>query len=158
MAKARPIPQLTPEIGFRDAAASAVEVRMAELMSFREGVLDTSDIERVHDMRVASRRLRAVMEIFEPCFPAKEFGRALKQVKQVADALGGRRDPDVAITALRELEAALPQPDRPGIEGMVSEFERDQQQANAQLAELLEHGILDELEARLSRLVREARA
>ena len=35
----------------------------------RSGVLDVGDIERVHDMRVATRRLRAALEIFGPCFP-----------------------------------------------------------------------------------------
>ena len=47
----------------------------AELAEHAEGVLDTGDIERVHDMRVATRRLRAALEIFEPCFPAKPYAR-----------------------------------------------------------------------------------
>ena len=44
-----------------------------------DGVLDTSDIERVHDMRVATRRLRAVLEVYAPCFPRKRHaGRAAR--------------------------------------------------------------------------------
>ena len=39
-----------------------MRVRADELFENAEGVLDTRDIERVHDMRVASRRLRAVMK------------------------------------------------------------------------------------------------
>jgi len=31
---------------------------------------------------------RAAMEVFEPCFPRKRFRAALKQVKEIADALG----------------------------------------------------------------------
>ena len=42
-----------------------------ELFEQAEGVLDTSDIERVHDMRVATRRLRAVLEIFAPASRAR---------------------------------------------------------------------------------------
>ena len=53
----------------RVAAARIVRVRAEELFDHAGGVLDTSDIERVHDMRVASRRLRAVLEIFAACFP-----------------------------------------------------------------------------------------
>ena len=68
MAKARPIPGLGPDTRFGDAAAVAVEVRAAEVFAHADGVLDTSDIERVHDMRVATRRLRAAMEVFAPCF------------------------------------------------------------------------------------------
>ena len=52
-------------------------------------------------MRVASRRLRAALEVFEPCFPRKELQAACDEVKALADALGERRDRDVTIAALR---------------------------------------------------------
>ena len=66
-------------------------------------MLDLDDIERVHDMRVATRRLRAALEVFEPCFPRKRYREALKRVKALADALGERRDRDVAIEFLAGL-------------------------------------------------------
>src|SRR4051794_23895765 len=53
---------------FAAAAARIVRVRADELRAAADGVLDTDDIERVHDMRVATRRLRAVLEIFAPCW------------------------------------------------------------------------------------------
>ena len=48
-------------------------------------------------MRVATRRLRAALEMFGPASRASATGEALKQVKALADALGERRDRDVAI-------------------------------------------------------------
>ena len=54
-------------------------------------------------MRVATRRLRAALEIFEPCFPRKRHRKALKKVKALADALGERRDADVEIALLEGL-------------------------------------------------------
>ncbi len=71
MAKAKPIPDLSAEQSYAEVAARIVAVRAAELTEHAQGVLDTGDIERVHDMRVATRRLRAALEIFEPCFPAE---------------------------------------------------------------------------------------
>src|SRR4026207_1827074 len=100
MAKARDIPGLTADLPFALAAARAVAVRAEELVAMQEGVLDTSDIERVHDMRVASRRLRAALEIFAPCFPRAPFQSVPAGVKLLADALGERRDPDVHIDAM----------------------------------------------------------
>src|SRR5688572_21970759 len=97
MAKARPIPGLGPDISFRQAAANTVAMRSEELFELRANVLDTADIERVHDMRVASRRLRAALEVFAAAFPKQEHRAVLKDVKELADALGERRDPDVAI-------------------------------------------------------------
>ena len=88
--------------------------RADELFEHAEHVLDTSDIERVHDMRVASRRLRAVLEIFEPCFPQGDFKTVLRDVKALADALGERRDPDVHIEAMEALEQTFQVADRPG--------------------------------------------
>ena len=72
MAKAREIPGLSADLAYGEVAARVVEVRCQELVDHSEGVLDTSDIERVHDMRVASRRLRAALEVFMPCFPPKQ--------------------------------------------------------------------------------------
>ena len=97
MAKARDIPELAEPQSFRDAAKTAVSVRAEEVFEHAEGVLDMSEIERVHDMRVATRRLRAVMEIFETAFPKEQHRAVLKDVKALADALGERRDRDVAL-------------------------------------------------------------
>ena len=104
MAKAADI-EVNPFEPYAIAAARVVRVRADELFEHSENVLDTSDIERVHDMRVASRRLRAVLEIFEPCFPQGDFKTVLRDVKALADALGERRDPDVHIEDMEEFES-----------------------------------------------------
>src|SRR3954463_12330347 len=93
MAKARDIPDLEHAASFREAAAMAVEIRAEEGFEHAAGVLDTNDIERVHAMRVATRRLRAVMEIFAPAFPKKPHRALLKEVKALADPPAQRRHP-----------------------------------------------------------------
>src|SRR5919106_6737849 len=80
MAKAREIEGLSSEEPYASAAAKVVAVRARELVDHSARVLDVDDIERVHDMRVATRRLRAALEVFAPCFPAKEHAAALKDV------------------------------------------------------------------------------
>src|SRR3954447_2487899 len=127
MAKARDIPGLHASMPFAEAAAATVAVRAAELFEHAEGVLDTSDIERVHDMRVASRRLRAVLEIYAPCFPKDQFKPLLKEVKALADALGARRDPDVLLDRLAELEDALPKAARAGLEAFAAPAREEQE-------------------------------
>src|SRR3954468_12842529 len=103
MAKAAEI-ELQPDMTFAEAAAKTVAVRSGEVFEHADGVLDTSDIERVHAMRVATRRLRAVLEIFATCFPADRHRTALHEVKALADALGARRDPDVQLEGIAVLE------------------------------------------------------
>src|SRR3954452_5656560 len=99
MAKARDIPEIAHAASFREAAVMAGEIRAEEGFGHAAGVLDTNDIQRVHAMRVATRRLRAVMEIFAAAFPKKQHRALLDEVKALADTLGERRDPDVAIDA-----------------------------------------------------------
>ena len=131
------------------AAARIVRRRTDELFGHAENVLDTSDIERVHDMRVASRRLRAVLEIFEPCFPQGDFKTVLRDVKALADALGERRDPDVHIEDMEELEKHVQVAFRPGLEALVERLRARQAAGNDALATELEHVAVGRLHERL---------
>jgi CHAD domain-containing protein len=157
MASALPIPGLNPGTRFGDAAAAAVEVRSREVFAQVGRVLDTSDIEGVHDMRVATRRLRAALEVFAACFPKKEHRDLLHEVKALADALGERRDPDVAIAALENVAADLTAADQPGIDSLAGELRAGQAHANERLAEALEHVDAVRLEQRLLALAGSAR-
>ena len=152
MAKAREIPELAEAPSFRAAGAAAVAVRAEEVFAHAEGVLDTGDIERVHDMRVATRRLRAVMEIFETAFPRKQHRAVLKDVKALADALGERRDRDVAIDAMTKIGLALTMTDRHGIDHLVEELRDEQRGANVELAAALQRMEESDLRGRLRAL------
>ena len=148
MAKAAEV-ELSPGEPFAAAAARVVRVRAGEVFGHADGVLDTSDIERVHDMRVATRRLRAVLEIFAPAFPRAPYKAALRDVKALADALGERRDPDVQIAALEDLARRLPTAQRPGVRTLTDRVRERQAGGNAVLAAALEHAERSRLRERL---------
>jgi CHAD domain-containing protein len=148
MAKAAEIPVAADE-PYALAAARIVRVRTQELFEHDEGVLDTVDIERVHDMRVATRRLRAVLEVFAPCFPKPPFKAALHDVKALADALGERRDPDVHLEAMRSFG---------GVEPLVERLRERQAIGNAVLAAALEAAEASDLRGRLLALADAAEA
>lgn len=157
MAKARDIPNLVADLPFREAAALTVGTRADEVWEHEHRVMDTGDIEGVHDMRVATRRLRAAMEIFAPCFPKKRHRKALGELKGLADCLGTRRDPDVMIERLREVEGRLAKDDRPGIESLVEQLRADQVEANRRLAQALTSAREERLPERLRLLAAEVR-
>jgi CHAD domain-containing protein len=148
MAKAKDI-EVTPTEPYGRAAARVVGVRTRELFDHAENVLDTSDIERVHDMRVASRRLRAVLEIFAPCFPRAPFQSVLADVKALADALGERRDPDVHIDAMAAFATKVTAAQRPGVERLLERQRQRQAAGNEILAAELERVERRELHERL---------
>lgn len=158
MAKARKVRGLEADTRFGDAAAAAVETRSSEVFEHCDGVLDTADIERVHDMRVATRRLRAALEVFAVCFPKQEYKRLLDDVKQLADALGERRDADVTIESLEEIGAALGKEAQAGIDGLVGDVRSEQSSANEVVSETLEQVRSSDLERRLAELAETARA
>jgi CHAD domain-containing protein len=157
VAKAREIPGLRVDLPYGEVAAQVLEIRFQEMLDHSENVLDVGDIDRVHDMRVASRRLRAAIEVFRPCFPAKQRKAVLKEVKGLADALGERRDRDVAIEMLSSFSAAMPHPDRRGIGSLIREFEEEQLAANEELAGPVDPERLARLEAAIHELAVAAR-
>jgi CHAD domain-containing protein len=142
------------EAPFGLAAVRVVEARAEEVFEQSSGVLDLDDVERVHDMRVATRRLRAALEIFEPCFPRKRWRKALKRVKRLADALGERRDLDVEVELLESFADEVAERDRGALTAMVEELRAQQGQANERLAEFVRPKRLKKLRRRLDRLVK----
>ena len=157
MAKAAEI-EVSPDEPYARAAARIVRVRAAELFEYGAGVLDTEDIERVHDMRVASRRLRAVLEVFAPCFPKGPYKGVLRDVKRLADALGERRDPDVHLAAMEKLAEKLPASLRPGVELLAERQRARQAVGNELLAPEIEDLERSDLRGRLEALADAAEA
>ncbi len=152
MARARKV-EFDCEVPFAVAAAQVVEVRSEEVFEQASGVLDLDDVERVHDMRVATRRLRAALEILEPCFPPKRWRKALKRVKALADALGARRDLDVEIELLESLSSDVAVEDRDALTSLIGDLRAGQLVANEALAPFVSAKRLKKLRRRLARLV-----
>jgi CHAD domain-containing protein len=149
VAAARTVPGFAASASFRDAAARVVAVRTEEVFEHAEHVLDTTDIERVHDMRVATRRLRAALEIFATCFPKSDHRKVLKEVKRLADALGERRDPDVAIHGFERVRDSLPASDRSGVNHLIEGLRERQAGGNEVLADAIERVRREGLHERL---------
>jgi CHAD domain-containing protein len=152
VARPRDVPGFDCEETFALAAARVVEVRSGEVFEHAAGVLDLGDVEPLHDMRVATRRLRAALEVFRPCFPRKRYKRALKRVKALADALGERRDRDVSIAFLAGFQEEAPAGDRERLGILIAELREEQRQANEALAPFLAEERLGELREELAEL------
>lgn len=157
MARARDVPGFDCEESFSASAARVIGVRAAEVFEHADGVLDTGEIEHLHDMRVATRRLRAALEVFAPCFPSKRHRKALKRVKALADALGERRDRDVAIEFLEAFAGEAPEGDRAAVAALADRLREEQRQANKALAPYVDPRRLKKLRRRLGKLAKAAK-
>src|SRR2546423_13283055 len=101
MAKPKPIEGLDCDAGVVESAVKVLHVRFEEMLDFRASVLSRDGVDGVHDMRVASRRLRSALRDFSECFKKGERKLLRKELKRLAGALGAVRDEDVARIALR---------------------------------------------------------
>jgi hypothetical protein len=100
VAKAEPITGLNAQASTRENARIITRAKMRELYSWQEYVDQPYALRELHNMRIAAKRLRYTLEIFEDVLPA-ECASAQKEMKQLQDALGLLHDSDVMITMLR---------------------------------------------------------
>ncbi len=81
-----------------------LRIRFGEVLKHREAALDPGQIEGVHDMRVAIRRLRSIIRDFAEIADKFPLKGVRKELKAFADNLGSVRDADVEIEALDALK------------------------------------------------------
>jgi CHAD domain-containing protein len=81
--KARKVKGLDPNGGFAANALRIVEVRLEELTSLSAAALDPQRPEKLHDMRIAAKRLRYVLELAQPALgePASDGARTAKKLQ-----------------------------------------------------------------------------
>jgi CHAD domain-containing protein len=101
--KARVVKGLDPATPLGDNAEQIVRVRLDELCSFMPKATDPAEVVALHDMRIAAKRLRYVLEVTGPCF-GPYASSAVKMVKDLQDLLGEIHDCDVQ---LPEVDAFL---------------------------------------------------
>ncbi len=80
---------------FAQAGYDELPKRAQKFLDWHDEVLKNEDVEAVHKMRVASRRLRATLDAYEAACKQKPFKQTYKSVKKAADLLGVVRDTDV---------------------------------------------------------------
>src|SRR5512147_1518447 len=91
------------------AARDLLAQRCGNFFQQLDNTLKTLDSEDIHDLRVASRRLREGLSLFESCYPPEKIARLARRVKDVTRLLGKIRNDDEAIlffTGLMEEPAA----------------------------------------------------
>jgi CHAD domain len=91
--KARKVKKLDPRAPLAENAARIVQVRLAELRSFTPAALHEDCMVEQHDMRIAAKRLRYILEATEFCF-GRAGTTARRRAKELQDILGELHDCD----------------------------------------------------------------
>jgi hypothetical protein len=99
--KAKRVKGLEPAAPLNENAARIVHTRLQELRSFVPEALQPGAVEAQHDMRIAAKRLRYVLEVTGECF-GKSAATARKRARDLQDVLGDIHDCDVMLPRVQD--------------------------------------------------------
>jgi len=127
-----------------DASMTIVEVALVNLRRYlaawllhEPGARLGDDPEELHDLRVAGRRLDAILRQFQAFLPA-EYSKVRSTLKPVLSALGHARDLDVALIELQDFSRQLPKADRVGLEPLKAHLMSERGRARARMLSVLD--------------------
>jgi len=143
------IAQMTPvtaETPLWAAASVLLDERGRDFFRRRDSVLESFDPEAIHDLRVASRRLREGLLLFAPCYPGDGLAWILKKIRKVTRLLGDIRNSDEAARFFSTLSEELDAACRADLSRLVTAFREER----AAELEQLEAGLRKLTSAKLS--------
>lgn len=121
-----------------EALRAMFELQLERMLAHDPGTRLGTDPEDLHQLRVATRRLRAFLRAARPVL-VPEWGEELRaELGWLGSALGPVRDLDVLLDHLREEAASLDAKEQEALAGLFSKFEAEREQARAALIEALE--------------------
>jgi CHAD domain-containing protein len=102
--KARTVDGLDPKGPLRPNASRIVQTRLGEMRRFADEALAPGAATAQHDMRIAAKRVRYVLEIFAPCLGEEaEAGR--RAAKRLQSVLGDLHDCDLMLSKVEHVES-----------------------------------------------------
>lgn len=117
------------EIGARRLALGYVDEADAALGR----LADPSDVEALHDLRVAIRRLRSAVRAYRDALHGGVGKKARRWLREIARATGAARDAEVLAERLRDWRGELGAADRSGAEWLLGRLDERKRSAYATL-------------------------
>lgn len=103
------------------------------MLAREEAIRKGEDPEDVHQMRVATRRLRASLQVAETIFDPALITQLRKGLRRAAQSLGAVRDQDVFLLALRKRQGELSAPEAALLDRLIAAVESERSTARTQM-------------------------
>ncbi|MBJ6800377.1 CHAD domain-containing protein [Geomonas propionica] len=146
-----PSPQLRPaRLWF--AASHLLAMLQQEFFVRWRGAVRGLDLDAVHDLRVASRRLREGLALFAPLLPGKKVARLSRRVKRLTTLLGELRNVDEALAFFSGLNREQGG-GGPALAGLLRTLSKERDAAQTELAQALPRLRAGNLKKELARLL-----
>ncbi len=102
-------PGLEPDDTMAEAGRKTLLFHFERMLAHEAGTRLGEDVEELHDMRVATRRMRASLPVFGDYLDLKKMKPFVKALKRTGRSLGGVRDLDVFAEKTNKYLKGLPQ-------------------------------------------------
>lgn len=119
-----------PSVG--DVAYAVLRRNLGSMLTHEAGTRLGEDIEQLHDMRVATRRLRAALDLFEGLLPG-DAHRLRDELGWLAGELGAVRDLDVQLERLERWRDELSEGDASALAELAGLLDRERDDARQNL-------------------------
>lgn len=158
-----PLPPAMPDLGetgveerhaVGEAAVAVIRSQLQTWLHHEAGTRLGEDIEELHDMRVAIRRMRAAIRLFRPFVPSAVIDLR-DDLRWLGRILGEVRDLDVQIEQIVAWKGTLPAADAASLEALHAHLEDRRREARRRMLDGLDAGRYDELVTRLAATLRE---
>lgn len=126
-------PGLSADDTMPEAARKTLLYHLQKMMLHEPGTRDGEDPEELHDMRVATRRMRAALRVFQAYLDMEEYKPFLKAMRETGSELGAVRDLDVFMIKTQTYIDGLPPEDRQGLDPLVRAWRAERARARAEL-------------------------
>ena len=126
-------PGIVPGDTLAEAGRKVFLAQFAAMLWHEAGTRSGEDIESLHDMRVATRRMRAAFDIFKNEFRKKTVNPYLSELRHVGRVLGKVRDLDVFNEKAARYLDQLPDVNRNGLDPLLSMWQAQLSDARAEL-------------------------
>ncbi len=131
-------PGVTPTDTLAEAGRKVMAFHFERLLAREAGTREGVDPEQLHQMRVATRRLRAAWRTFGDSFDPRRSRRLRRPLRRIATRLGAVRDLDVLLAGILDYRATLPDDVAPGLSPLLADLEAQREAARLDLAEALD--------------------
>ncbi|MDD3042785.1 MAG: CHAD domain-containing protein [Methanosarcinaceae archaeon] len=115
------------EDSMAEVARRIFSYQLGKMVSFEKGVRKGDDIEELHDMRVAIRKMRASSEIFKDYLDFKELKPHLKGLRSTLRVLGSVRDLDVFEDKAKHYLEGLPPGQEQALDPLFESLEKERE-------------------------------
>jgi triphosphatase len=132
------VDHLLPELTMGDACRLIWRQQLAQLLLNEAGVRYSDDIEYVHDMRVALRRLRTALRFFGRFFRPKAIRPFRRALAKTGRLLGAVRDRDVALVRLTKDTDPVAKGQSNGLRSLAQTWRKERDQAFRELVTWLD--------------------